>query len=93
MKHVQHFMLAGVKWRVIYAPPPSEPESLGATERDQAVIYINPSFAPQIQQATFFHELLHAIQFTRGIADDHDEVEIDATANLLHQFYTTVQYE
>jgi hypothetical protein len=41
---------------------------------------------PQAAEATFFHELVHAIKFTMG-ETNHDEREVEAFGNLLHQTF------
>jgi hypothetical protein len=38
-----------------------------------------------VKAATFCHELQHAIRYTLGL-DEHNEAEVDAQGNLLHQF-------
>ena len=43
----------------------------------------------QVKAATFCYELQHAIRYTLGL-DEHDEKEVDAQGNLLHQFLSQV---
>ena len=40
----------------------------------------------QIMAQTFCHELLHALFFSTGRVEDHNEVLIDGLAHSLHQF-------
>jgi hypothetical protein len=49
-------------------------------------IIIKDNMTPQAAEATFFHELVHAIKFTMG-ETNHDEREVEAFGNLLHQTF------
>jgi hypothetical protein len=83
----QSFMLGGITWAVKLV---DEMDVCGRCLRDEATIKINRSYPAQIQAATFFHELLHAIEYARGIpAESHNEVDIDARSAFLHQFVAT----
>lgn len=42
----------------------------------------------QATEATFFHELVHAIKFVMGDTD-HSEKEVEGFGNLLHQWVIT----
>lgn len=38
---------------------------------------------------SFWHEFVHALKFSRGEHQDHDEVEVDGLGALIHQFLKT----
>jgi hypothetical protein len=60
-------------------------DEMGHCSSETATIRLRKSLPAQIKGATFCHELQHAILYTRGL-DEHDEKEVDAQGNLLHQF-------
>lgn len=81
------FMLAGIKWKVIKAKHLTD---LGNCEMETATVYLRDGLDEQIEEATFCHELVHAIQFSMGLdGTKHDEREVDAFGLLLHQYLTT----
>lgn len=82
MKIPKTFLLAGIRWTVEESDAISE---MGHCAAETAVIRIRRGLSEQVKAATFCHELQHAIRYTLG-KDDHDEVEVDAQGNLLHQF-------
>jgi hypothetical protein len=49
-------------------------------------IVLKENMTQQAIEATFFHELVHAIKFTMG-ETNHDEREVEAFGNLLHQMF------
>lgn len=81
------FQLAGFTWTVELVPQ-SLQEDLGLTHRDLLKITIRDNLLVPVAQSTFWHELLHAIEYMRG-RQDHDEVMIDSFALFLHQFWIT----
>lgn len=83
MKIPHQFQLAGATWQVVQLDKLAG-DVLGLTHRDELKIELKKSLLPTVKETTFFHELLHAIKYTQGL-DNHDEVEIDAFAQLLHQ--------
>ena len=87
MKVPASFRLAGIDWRVVHVEGLDE---LGRCDRDTQTIYLRKGLPKQTLEATFCHELLHAIWWTTG-RTDHDEREIDAAGYLLHQFLTTAR--
>lgn len=82
MKIPKTFMLAGTRWTVEESTAISE---MGHCSAETATIRLRKDLSPQVKAATFCHELQHAIRYTLG-KDEHDEVEVDAQGNLLHQF-------
>lgn len=76
------FTLAGIRWTVEETNVISE---MGHCSSEDAIIRLRKNLSPQVKAATFCHELQHAIRYTLG-QDDHNEVEVDAQGNLLHQF-------
>jgi hypothetical protein len=84
MKIPKSFTLAGLRWTV--------EESVAITDMghccsETAVIRLRKDLSPQMKAATFCHELQHAIRFASGLPQEqHDEKEVDAQGNLLHQF-------
>jgi len=78
------FQLAGVVWTVEESEAISD---MGHCDGEGAIIRIRKDLSKQMKFATFTHELMHAIKFAAGIPqEDHNEREIDAMGNLLHQF-------
>lgn len=82
MKIPKTFILAGIRWTVEECDAISE---MGHCNCETATIRIRKGLVEQVKAATFCHELQHAIRYTLG-KDEHDEVEVDAQGNLLHQF-------
>jgi uncharacterized protein YjaZ len=82
MKIPKKFTLAGLKWTVEETNNISE---MGHCAYNECVIRLKKDLSPQMKAATFCHELQHAIRFATG-KFDHDEVEVDAQGNMLHQF-------
>ncbi len=80
------FTLAGVNWRVVEVGGLDE---MGRCGPVAATILLRKSLAPQIKMQTFCHELEHALRFSAGQFEGHDEKEVDALGNLLHQFLVT----
>ena len=79
------FQLAGIVWKVVETDAISD---MGHCDSEAATIRLRSDLPDQVKQATFCHELQHAILFAMG-RTDHDEREVDAQGNLLHQFLTT----
>jgi hypothetical protein len=82
MKIPRSFTLAGILWTVEESNAISD---MGHCDNETATIRLRANLPEQIKAATFCHELQHAIRFTTG-KDEHDEIEVDAQGNLLHQF-------
>ena len=83
------FQLGGATWTVSWVRVLAHGD-LGSTDRDTCTISIRDDLSDQVAQATFWHELLHAIEYTRGLLNDaHNEVDIDSRGRLLHQFWLT----
>lgn len=82
MKVPNTFQLAGTVWTVEKC---DLLEALGICMPDDSKILIRRSATKQQQEATFCHELVHAIQFTMG-RHEQDEVFTEGFAQLLHQF-------
>ena len=82
------FVLAGIKWTVEETDAITE---MGHCASETATIRLRKDLSPQMKAATFCHELQHAIRYTLG-QDDHNEVEVDAQGNLLHQFLESYSF-
>jgi hypothetical protein len=82
MKIPKSFTLAGIRWTVEESDAISE---MGHCAAETATIRLRRGLSAQVKAATFCHELQHAIRYTLG-KDEHDETEVDAQGNLLHQF-------
>lgn len=82
MKIPKSFQLAGLKWTVEETNNISE---MGHCNYNECTIRLKKDLNPQMKAATFCHELQHAIRFATGVFE-HNEVEIDAQGNMLHQF-------
>ena len=59
---------------------------MGQADFRNATILIEKNENKQIMAQTFCHELLHALFFSTGRVEDHNEVLIDGLAHSLHQF-------
>ena len=77
------FYLAGCKWTFCFNKDITE---MGTCNPLTYEIIIKDNMTPQAAEATFFHELVHAIKFTMG-ETNHDEREVEAFGNLLHQTF------
>lgn len=82
MKIPRSFQLAGITWTVEEVDGMTEQ---GLCDSERANIKLRKGLPAQVKEATFCHELEHAILFSMG-RTDHDEREVDAHGNLLHQF-------
>jgi hypothetical protein len=82
MKIPRSFTLAGMHWTVEETAAISD---MGHCDSETATIRLRKGLSDQVKAATFCHELQHAIRYTLGL-DDHDEKEVEAQGNLLHQF-------
>lgn len=80
---LKKFDLAGIRWTVqdVEVLP-----ALGMTYPDLGIIHIKRGLDEQMYNQTFLHELTHAILFTMGKRDGHDEEFIEGFSQLLHQF-------
>ena len=87
MKIPKSFQLAGAKWTVEKRPKLGD---LGLTHRDDFLIQLGSEQSKISKEITFCHELVHAIKYTMGI-DNHNEQEVDAFAQLLHQVWTSMK--
>lgn len=84
------FQLAGLTWSV---QDRDDLENLGQTFRDKALIVLQTGMPEQIREATFCHELVHAIKFMKGDTYPHDEGEVEAWAYYLHQYLQGIQID
>lgn len=87
MKIPKAFFLAGTKWTVEEV---NNLSACGETHMNNAVIKLRKELAPQVKEQTFLHELMHAIYYTRGDTNDHDEKDVDSIAHFLHQYLVQV---
>lgn len=87
MKVFQSFTLGGLRWRVVESDSISE---MGHCDPEQAVIRLRKNLPAPVKAQTLCHELVHAIKYTAG-ETGHDEREVDALGNLLHQVLTTAR--
>lgn len=85
---VSTFQLAGCEWEVHVTD--EMPTMMGYCDMERNQIKIRAGMPDQATQATFYHELVHAILFTMG-KTTHDEEFVDGFANLLFQFQRTVE--
>ena len=76
------FQLAGCRWRV---KRKRMAKHFGKCDTNARIIYLDRGLAADVEQVTFFHELLHAIANTTGRRFDKDEGLVDAIAHLLAQ--------
>lgn len=85
---VSTFQLAGYEWEVHLTD--EMPTMMGYCDLERCQIKIRAGMPHQAAQATFYHELVHAILFTMGKMN-HDEEFVDGFANLLYQFQRTTE--
>jgi hypothetical protein len=90
MRIPKSFELGGMEWKVVQIPDLAE---LGRCLRDVQTIQLKENEKPQTKQQTFCHELMHAIKYTLGEADDHDEKVVDLMGTMFHQFLKTAKYK
>lgn len=84
---VTSFQLAGCRWEVLLTPDLSE---MGNCNPETHIIKIRADLSKQAQQATLYHELVHAILFTMGQIN-HNEEFVDTFGGFLHQYDKTKQ--
>ncbi len=77
--------LVGNTWTVSYKTLKELGGSYGQTDEATNALWIREGLRPDKEAQTFLHELLHAIHYSMGHADDHDEKEVEAMAQLLYQ--------
>ena len=85
---LKKFKLAGIDWEVHEVEVMS---TLGMTYPDLGIIQIKKGLEPQFAEQTFLHELTHAILFTMGKRDDHNEEFIEGFSQLLHQYMRQIK--
>jgi hypothetical protein len=90
LKIPTQFQLAGNIWQVVQLEE-LEGGALGLTRRDKLSIELKKKQPVTAKEATLIHEMLHAIKYTQGVTDNHDEVEIEALAQYLHQALTSMK--
>jgi len=83
---VATFSLAGCQWKVVRTEGLTEQ---GLCDSEQHTIRIRAGMSEQNSQATFYHELVHAILFTMG-KTGHDEEFVNTFGEFLHQFQRTM---
>ena len=79
------FPLAGNTWTVRYKKKQELKGDYGACLEDKNEVWIQRGLKADKRTQTFIHELLHAIHYTMGQLDDHDEKGIEAMSQLLYQ--------
>ncbi len=90
MRIPKTFELGGMTWEVVQIDNLAE---LGRCLRDIQTIQLKKNEKPATKQQAFCHELVHAIKYTLGEADDHDEQKVDLLGTMLHQFLKTAKYK
>lgn len=84
----KQFDLGGLTWKVVQID--HLPGALGTTDNSKAEIHILKSLPSPVKEQTFYHELVHAIQFSMGKPQEqHDEQFTDGFATFLHQYFKT----
>ena len=89
MKIPKSFELGGMVWTVELMDDLGD---LGRSMRDVQKIQVKKNEKIQTREQAFCHELVHAIKFTLGDADAHDEKEVDVLGTMFHQFLKTAKY-
>lgn len=90
MRIPKTFELGGMKWEVVQIENLAE---LGRCLRDVQTIQLKKNEKAATKEQTFCHELVHAIKYTLGEAEDHSEKEVDLMGTMLHQFLKTAKYK
>lgn len=91
------FTLAGNRWRVRLVPKKKLRQDDGTYAMGECVpaskqILIDKKLNQPLRIQTFIHECVHAILFTMGHIDGHDEVAIEATAQMVYQLLITQEF-
>lgn len=60
-------------------------QDYGSCDPDECVISLRKGLRKQVREATFCHELVHALLFSIGEVE-HDETRVQALGNLIHQY-------
>ena len=84
MKIPSKFTLGAIEWKVKLVDELGD--NLGECDRDTATVILKKNSNKQILAQTFCHELMHALFYSSGRNEEHDEVLIDSLAHNLHQF-------
>jgi len=77
------FKLAGMDWKVVFY---EHLHDLGMCDNDTNTISIRQGMSRQQTEQAFCHELVHAIFYTMGNTDDHDEKLVEGFSQLLYQY-------
>ena len=86
----EQFQLAGITWTV---REQDDAVHLGQTFRDKALIILQSEQLQQSKEATFCHELIHAIKFMLGHPEPHNEEEVEQWSYYLHQYLQGIQID
>ena len=87
------FELGGLTWTVKFVKKFPDKLVQGECDIVTTTIKVKSTLSQEMKEQTFCHELVHAIKFAMGIAEqDHNEVDVDAFAMYLHQFLKTAKW-
>ncbi len=90
MKIPKQFTLGAITWEVVQKD--NLLGAYGASYNGKGKIEILSELPKQIKEQTFCHELVHAILFSLGNAQEaHDEKFVDSFATMLHQYLNTAK--
>ena len=78
------FTLGAIEWKVKIVD--DLPDRMGQSDAKTATIFLEKNPNKQILAQTFVHELIHALFFSTGRTEEHDEVLVDGLAHQLHQY-------
>jgi hypothetical protein len=85
LKIPKSFILGNVTWDVKY--PYELPEDrIGECEHYTAEIRLADIKKRCILEQTYCHEVIHAILYSMGFSDNHDEEFVDSFSVFLHQY-------
>jgi hypothetical protein len=91
MKIPTKFTLGAIDWKVKLVEDLGD--RTGNTDANKAVIFLEKNDNKQVLSQVFCHELIHALLFSSGRAEDHDEVMVDGIAHSLHQYIEEIYEE
>jgi hypothetical protein len=84
MRIPTNFTLGAIEWKVKLVEELGDRS--GQCEPAKALILLEKNPNKQVFAQAFCHELLHALFYSCGRTDDHDEILIDGLAHSLHQY-------
>lgn len=84
--------IAGIQWQVVEVPGLTADEEIhGDCNPNRLVIRIDADLPPTVKEATFMHELLHAVASTVGIQNEEELIEEQFVTRMSDVLYGTIE--